>query len=97
LSESLPQGATLFDNDDRSYFDWLDQNREDGFFLNTARHPSTRVPMLHRASCVHIGRLNGYGYTRARAKLCSLSRTDLEQWAFERSGSEPELCQSCFG
>ena len=93
----LPQGAILFYDDERGFFDWLDQNLEEGFFLNTTRNPSTGIPMLHRASCGHIGRLDSWEYTKKRAKLCSLSRRDLEQWAFKRVGTDPLLCQTCFG
>ena len=97
LSESLPQGVILFYDDERGFFDWLDQNLDDGFFLNTARNPSTGIPMLHRASCGHIGRLDSWEYTKTRAKLCSLNRRDLEHWALQRVGTDPVLCQTCFG
>jgi hypothetical protein len=98
MSDPFPQGAILFRDDDRGFFAWCDQNVDEGFFLNTSRrNPSTRIPMLHRASCGHIGRLNSFGYTQRHAKLCSLRRSDLEQWALKRVGSEPILCITCFG
>jgi hypothetical protein len=96
MSDPFPQGAILFRDDDRGFFAWCDQNVE-GFFVNTATNPSTRIPMLHRASCGHIGRLSSFLYTNRRAKLCSLNRRDLEQWVYERVGHEPVLCVTCFG
>jgi hypothetical protein len=51
-----PQSVTVFHDDDhRAFFHWLDQNNEDGYFLNTRPNPTTTVPMLHRARCEHIG------------------------------------------
>lgn len=45
-----------FYKDDRGFFDWLDEHREEGYFLNTTRHPdrerndhaSPRVMSTHR-------------------------------------------------
>ena len=47
MSESLPQGATLFYDDDRRFFDWLDENLEEGFFLEDGSD-GTRTRDLRR-------------------------------------------------
>lgn len=91
-----PKSVIVFENDDASFFRWLDTNSDDGYFLNSARHPKTYLT-LHLASCGHIGRLPRYGYTKARVKLCSLNRTDLERWARQETGTGPTLCRTCFG
>jgi hypothetical protein len=93
-----PQSVTVFHDDDhRPFFHWLDQNNEDGYFLNTRPNPTTTVPMLHRARCEHIGRLASQTYTNGRVKLCSLSRPDLEQWAIDAASEKPTLCRTCYG
>jgi hypothetical protein len=96
LSEPLPQGSILFRDDDRGFFDWL---------IRTRRRASSSTPPVTRRrgfpcfTVRHVGTSGGCTRTgtKLHVKLCSLSRHDLERWALKRVGSEPILCQTCFG
>ncbi|HEX9519822.1 MAG TPA: hypothetical protein VF940_27065 [Streptosporangiaceae bacterium] len=95
MSATNSRDVKKFQDDDRGFLGWLDDN-PDGYFINRARTPKPAHHVLHRSSCSHIDRSPVIRWTRA-AKFCSPRRRELEEWALRIGGGEAVLCQDCFG
>lgn len=92
---TTPKDIDLFRDDDRGFFDWLDEHPQ-GFFLNTERNPKPTYLVLHRPGCHHFTGNPSKHWTKDYVKLCADSRRDIEEWAASAVGGEPTLCPSCF-
>jgi hypothetical protein len=90
-----PQSISIFCDDDHGFFGWLD-GHPDGYFLNCERRPKPNYLVLHRPSCPHFTR-NPIHWTKEYIKVCSVSRSDLEEWASGTVGGSATLCRNCFG
>jgi len=93
---NLPQGITVFRDDDNGFSGWLDGNL-DGYFINTERSPGPKYLVLHRSSCPHFSRNPEVHWTKDYVKVCSAERRLLEEWAVSAVGGEVTLCRTCFG
>ncbi len=93
---NLPQGVTLFRDDDTGFFTWLDDN-PDGYFINTERSPRPSYLVLHRSKCSHFDRGPNARWTKKYVKLCSCDRGHLEEWTVGTVEGEMTLCRTCFG
>jgi hypothetical protein len=93
---TTPQSFTTYRDDDDAFFDWLNDNPE-GYFINTERNPKPNYLVLHRPQCPHFKGSESLHWTKDYVKICSLDRTELEQWASDIVGGEVTLCRSCFG
>jgi hypothetical protein len=93
-----PQAITVFKDDDRGFFGWLDDN-QDGYFINCERNPKPNYLVLHRPNCTHFSCNPGRNWTKDYIKICSAGRSDLEEWAVGTVGGDVTLCGSsrCFG
>jgi hypothetical protein len=91
-----PQTITVFKDDDRGFFGWLDRH-PDGYLINCDRAPKPNYLVLHRPSCPHFDRGPGVRWTKDYIKVCSAERADLEEWAAGTVGGEVTLCSRCFG
>jgi len=91
----VPQAISLFRDDDRGFFQWLDDH-PDGYFLNSERNPKPTYLVLHRPSCKHFDH-GPVHWTRDYIKICSSDRNELEEWASGAVGGEVTLCRTCFG
>jgi hypothetical protein len=86
--------------DETRYRAWIDAH-PGGFVVNTTRpNPSRNYLKLHRATCWSIRHLRGSqerftsgGYQ----KVCSRTRTELEQWARLDVGGDLSPCGQCHG
>jgi hypothetical protein len=96
MLSTLPDNVQLFRDDDKGFFDWLDEN-PNGFFINAARNPKPDYLVLHKSDCSHIDRNPSMNWTKEYIKLCASSRSDLEEWATSVVGGEVTLCRTCFG
>jgi hypothetical protein len=96
MLSNTPPGFTVFRDDDRGFFDWLDQH-PDGYFVNTERNPKPNYLVLHKPECPHFSRNEAVHWTKDYVKFCSTNRGDLEEWALNQVGGEVTLCRSCFG
>jgi hypothetical protein len=74
---AMPQGVTLFRDDDTGFYAWLNQN-PDGYFINTERKPNRNYLVLHRSPCPHFTGTETLKWTKNYVKLCSLDRPRLE-------------------
>lgn len=84
-----------FIDDDRGYLDWIDRNPQ-GFVVNTYKNPSSKYLILHRATCGTISTSKRTNWTRKYyIKICSLRRTELEEWANREVGENPKPCKVC--
>lgn len=84
-----------FIDDDIGYLDWIDRNHQ-GFVVNTYRNPSSKCLILHRAACGTISTSKRTNWTtRDYIKICSLRRTELEEWGKREVGENPKPCQIC--
>lgn len=90
-----PQTISVFRDDDRGFFNWLD-GHPDGYFINSERKPRPSYLVLHRPTCPHFTR-SPIHWTRDYIKVCSATRGDLEEWATGTVGGDLTLCRSCFG
>jgi hypothetical protein len=95
LSENPPT-ISVFKDDDRGFFGWLDAHPA-GYFINSERSPKSTYLVLHQRSCPHFDRSPAVHWTKDYIKICSASRGDLEEWATGRVGGELTLCRTCFG
>jgi hypothetical protein len=93
---NTPPAVTPFRDDDRGFFDWLDQH-PDGYFVNTERNPKPNYLVLHKPECPHFSRNEQVHWTKDYVKFCSTNRGRLEEWALNQVGGEVTLCRSCFG
>lgn len=93
-----PDSCTLFDHNERGYFRWLGKYPH-GYVLNTARGPSPRWMVLHRAACPTIKTYRGAarpgGFTeRETVKVCAAEIDALEAWLKTRE-AEAVLLREC--
>lgn len=93
---TIPQGVTVFRDDDEAFFEWLEDNPE-GYFINTYRNPKRDYLHLHQPQCQHFKGGESLHWTKGYVKVCSTDRDELEEWAAETVGGEVTLCRSCFG
>ncbi len=85
----------IFINNDKAYLSWLTQNPE-GFVVNSYLHPSPDYLVLHRANCWTISTAARTNWTTTGfIKVCSLYRTELENWAKKEVGGQLHHCQIC--
>jgi hypothetical protein len=91
-----PETITVFKDDDRGFFDWLEDHQDD-YFINCERNPKPNYLVLHRAGCSHFDGGTGLHWTKDYIKICSPGRGDLEEWAAGTVGGEVTLCKRCFG
>jgi hypothetical protein len=91
----LPQTISVFRDDDRGFFQWLD-DYPDGYFINSERNPKPTYLVLHRPTCKHFDR-GPVRWTKDYIKICSPDRSELEEWASSAVGGEVTLCRTCFG
>jgi hypothetical protein len=89
-----PQTISVFRDDDRGFFDWLDDH-PDGYFINSERRPKPTYLVLHRPSCPHFDR-GPVHWTKDYIKICSANRSELEEWATGTVGGDVTLCRDCF-
>lgn len=90
------QSITVFRDDDRGFFGWLDDH-QDGYFINTERTPKPAYLVLHRSGCPHFDRSSAVRWTKDYIKICSPSRGGLEEWAASTVRGEAAPCRTCFG
>jgi hypothetical protein len=77
-----------FRDDDQGYLAWI-AGHPDGFVLNCHRKPLASYLWLHQATCSSISYElpRGQMWTNNYLKICSLTATDLVDWArFRTSG-----------
>ena len=91
-----PQTITVFRDDDRRFFDWLDAH-PNAYFLNSERRPKPTYLVLHRPNCPHFTCDSSSHWTKDYIKICSPGRGDLEEWAAGTLGGDVKLCGTCFG
>ena len=87
----------IFEDDDTGYLAWVESHQH-GFVVNSTRTPDPRYLILHRASCGTITGKPARGdrwTTGDFIKVCSDTRSDLEQWARQISGDELHPCRLC--
>ena len=68
-----------FDDDEDAYLDWVARNPH-GYVVNVQRTLNPN-DVLHSASCKSISGAHSNYTTHEYIKVCSLARTELEQWA----------------
>jgi hypothetical protein len=90
-----PPSLTVFQDDDRGFFSWLDDH-QDGYFINCERRPKPTYLVLHHHGCPHIDRSTDVHWTKDYIKICSPGRGDLEEWATTTVGGDVTLCRTCF-
>jgi len=90
-----PDTISVFKDDDVGFFDWIDHH-PDGHFINSERNPKPSYLVLHRPACPHIDRDPSRHWTKDYIKICSQSRSDLEEWAAGSIGGDVTLCSRCF-
>jgi hypothetical protein len=95
MPSSVPPGLTLFRDDDRAFFDWLDQH-PDAYFINMKRNPPNLI--LHHSGCSNFDRSPQVSWTNT-VKVCSTDRGALENWARTAVDGDLTRCRSrsCFG
>ena len=92
--------AVVFRQQEGEYFDWIFDN-PGGYVLNTKRKPDPDYMVLHRATCVTVGRYLGKakdgGFTdRQYIKVCAKSVPQLRQWARANGASVfSKHCSHC--
>lgn len=91
----LSQTISVFRDDDRGFFRWLDDH-PDGYFINSERNPKPTYLVLHRPSCKHFDR-GPVHWTKDYIKICSTDRSGMEEWASGAVGGDVTLCRTCFG
>jgi hypothetical protein len=96
MPTALPPGITLFQDDDRGFFDWL-ADSPDRYFINTERKPKLSYLVLHRPNCRHFTGNPALHRTKDYVKYCSSCREDLETWTADTLGSDPTPCPTCMG
>lgn len=92
---SSRQNVTIFRDDDRGFFSWLDGN-PDGHFINSERKPRPTYLVLHRPGCSHFTRNSSIHWTKDYIKICSSDRSALEEWATGTVRGDVTLCGTCF-
>lgn len=91
--------VTLFESDDEAYIRWSARHAG-GYVINTYRPPSATYLYLHQAGCFHIT-VPDASYTSQSwtgneyMKACAMRRLDLEEWARQNFGREPDRCKDC--
>jgi hypothetical protein len=88
--------ATVFQDDDRGFFSWLDDH-PDSYFINSERVPKPAYLVLHRHDCSHFDRGTTVHWTKDYIKICCPDRSGLEEWATGTVGGDVTLCRTCFG
>jgi len=85
-----------FVDDDGGYLAWL-QADPSGFVINGYRNPRPGYLLLHRSDCQRINGTpaNGRSWTKSYRKVCG-KRSELETWARQDVGGEPQECDACF-
>jgi hypothetical protein len=91
-----PPGITVFQDDDRGFFSWLDDH-PDSYFINSERAPKPTYLVLHRHDCSHFDRGTTVHWTKDYIKICCSDRSGLEEWATGTVGGDVTLCRTCFG
>ena len=87
----------IVEDDDAGYLAWVESHQH-GFVVNTTRSPDPGYLILHRAGC---GTIRGKPARGARwttgdfIKVCSETRTALDQWASQLAGGELHPCGLC--
>ncbi len=81
-----------FLDDDAGYLNWL-TTHPDGFVLNTYRNLTPAYLMLHHATCKWTSARSNW--TKDYRKTCG-TRHELETFARNNIGREPQLCTFCF-
>ena len=74
------------------------ERHQHGFVVNSTRTPEPRYLMLHRATCGSIGAkptVRKNWTTGQYLKVCSETRSALDQWARRIAGGELHPCGLC--
>jgi hypothetical protein len=85
-----------FIDNDAEYLHWKATHPE-GFVVNCYRNPTPGSLTLHRATCSTISKLqaNANDWTKGYRKVCSLSRTALQNWAQQEIHGSLKPCGLC--
>jgi hypothetical protein len=87
-SGALPDGISIFSNEDAGYERWLHEHAT-GYVVNAARNPKPGYLKVHRASCQFISGLSfrRSGWTTGvYLKICADDRDALARWAQHEVG-----------
>ena len=84
----------IFLNDDHAYLSWVRSHR-DGFVLE-GRRQGRGGRLIHRSTCAAVRSGKRRRWTTGQQfKACSLSLTELVDWARETYGGELACCAGC--
>ncbi len=85
-----------FKDDEAGYLDWVRRFKH-GYVLNADRTPRAEYLILHRSTCGTItGKpARGEAWTKDFIKICSMSKSDLRDWAMQTTGGVPQPCGTC--
>jgi hypothetical protein len=75
--------------DDAAYEEWV---RRHGGYVLVERKDGF---MLHEATCVHLDLTPGVFTLTTRPRRCAKTRQPFTDFAEQRTGHRPLLCQSC--
>lgn len=90
---------TVFDGNDGTYQDWLEEN-SGGFVVNVRRNLSPTYMVLHRASCPTIskyGRMSKQGGFTERSfiKVCAPDTDTLRDWVRRHGRVDGTFSKEC--
>lgn len=91
--------VVVFRNDEAGYVRWV-REHPGGYVVNTTPRFSRNYLKLHRASCIHVSRLQpGYSQwtTGQYIKVCSDSRRALDDWSRSQAGGALQAGCYCCG
>lgn len=83
-------------HDDLGYSRWL-ADHQHGYVINIQRTHNPRDARLHGAACPTITGTPAQGdtFTGDWVKICSMSLTELDDWALQQAGSAVPRCPTC--
>jgi hypothetical protein len=96
MPAAFPPSITLFKDNDRGFYSWLQDNPK-GYFINSERKPKPTYLILHRPNCSHFTGNPALHWTKDYVKFCSPNRRELEEWAVGTVGGEATPCPTCLG
>ena len=84
-----------FDKDDKGYLNWIEKNSK-GYALNVLKKPNLKYLVIHRAKCRTISTNKRTNWTtKGNRKICSMSKTELDEWCQKEVGGIPKYCKLC--
>ena len=88
--------ATLFEDDDWGYVNWLRQ-KPDGYVVECNSNLIPTNVTVHRATCPSISekRDPGESWTVPDKKVCGDRLSELDGWAMGAVGTQPDRCGQC--